>query len=66
MDSDVRAGTYMIVVAEGIKNASAVLILWMKTPLLMLLGTNVWLVPVNYVCQQLIKRLKADTSIPEI
>ena len=62
MDSDVRAGTYIIVVAEGIKDASGAEIVDDNAPLdafghKRLAGAG------NYVCQQLTKRLKADPSI---
>ena len=64
MESDVRRGTYMIVVAEGIKDASgAEIVDENSTPDAFghkrLAGAG------NYVCQQLTKRLKADASIPE-
>lgn len=62
MDSDVRAGDYMIVVAEGIKDASGAEIVDENAPVdafghKRLAGAG------NYVCQQLSKRLKADASI---
>ncbi len=62
-DSDVNAGTYMIVVAEGIKDASGAEIVDENAPVdafghKRLAGAG------NYVCQQLSKRLKADKSIP--
>jgi len=65
MDSDVRAGTYLIVVAEGIKNASGAEIVDEHSPAdafghLRLAGGG------DYVCQQLIKRLKADTTIKDL
>jgi len=65
MRSDVRAGTYLIVVAEGIKNASGADIVDENSPEdafghKRLAGGG------NYVCQQLIKRLKADTSIKNL
>ncbi len=64
MESDVRAGTYMIVVAEGIKDASGAEIVDENSPVdafghKRLAGAG------NYVCQQLTKRLKADKSIPD-
>jgi len=64
MSSDVRAGTYMIVVAEGIKDASGADIVDENSPVdafghKRLAGAG------NYVCQQLIKRLKADPSIKD-
>jgi len=64
-NSDVRLGTYMIVVAEGIKDASGADIVDENAPLdafghKRLAGAG------NYVCQQLIKRLKADTSIKDL
>jgi 6-phosphofructokinase 1 len=65
MNSDVRAGTYMIVVAEGIKNASGADIVDENSPAdafghKRLAGAG------DYVCQQLIKRLKADPSIKDL
>jgi 6-phosphofructokinase 1 len=62
MNSDVRSGTYMIVVAEGIKNASGTDIVDENSAPdafghRRLAGAG------DYVCQQLIKRLKADPSI---
>ena len=65
MNSDVRAGTYMIVVAEGIKDASgADIVDENSTPDAFghkrLAGAG------SYVCQQLTKRLKADPSIKEL
>jgi 6-phosphofructokinase 1 len=62
MSSDVHSGTYLIVVAEGIKNASGEDIVDENAPVdafghKRLAGAG------NYVCQQLIKRLKADPSI---
>ncbi len=65
MDSDVRAGTYMIVVAEGIKDASGKEIVdENSTPDAFghkrLAGAG------TYVSQQLTKRLKADTTIPAL
>lgn len=62
MDSDVRGGTYMIVVAEGIKDASGAEIVDENAPVdafghKRLAGAG------NYVCQQLTKRFKADKSI---
>jgi len=65
MNSDVRLGTYMIVVAEGIKDASGADIVDDNAPLdafghKRLAGAG------NYVCQQLIKRLKADVSIKDL
>jgi len=65
MSSDVRAGTYMIVVAEGIKDASGADIVDEAAPVdafghKRLAGAG------NYVCQQLIKRLKADPSIKDL
>lgn len=64
MESDVRAGTYLIVVAEGIKDATGAEIVDENSPVdafghKRLAGAG------NYVCQQLTKRLKADGSIPE-
>lgn len=63
INSDVNAGTYMIVVAEGIKDASGAEIVDENAPVdafghKRLAGAG------NYVCQQLTKRLKADSSIP--
>jgi 6-phosphofructokinase 1 len=65
LNSDVRSGTYLIVVAEGIKNASGEDIVDENAPAdafghKRLAGAG------NYVCQQLIKRLKADTSIQDL
>lgn len=65
MNSDVRLGTYMIVVAEGIKDASGADIVDENAPLdafghKRLAGAG------NYVCQQLIKRLKTDASIKDL
>jgi 6-phosphofructokinase 1 len=65
MNSDVRSGTYLIVVAEGIKNASGADIVDENAPVdafghKRLAGAG------SYVCQQLIKRLKADPSIKEL
>jgi 6-phosphofructokinase 1 len=62
ISSDVHSGTYLIVVAEGIKNASGEDIVDENAPVdafghKRLAGAG------NYVCQQLIKRLKADPSI---
>jgi len=65
LDSDVRAGTYLIVVAEGIKNASGADIVDENSPAdafghKKLAGAG------DYVCQQLIKRLKADSAIKDL
>jgi len=65
MESDVRAGTYMIVVAEGIKDASGADIVDENAPVdafghKRLAGAG------NYVCQQLSKRLKADGGIAQL
>jgi 6-phosphofructokinase 1 len=65
MNSDVHSGTYMIVVAEGIKNASGEDIVDENAPVdafghRRLAGAG------NYVCQELIKRLKADPSIKDL
>src|SRR5208283_743127 len=65
MNSDVRLGTYLIVVAEGIKNASGADIVDENAPVdafghKRLAGAG------NYVCQQLIKRLKTDPSIKDL
>ena len=65
MNSDVRSGTYLIVVAEGIKNASGEDIVDENAPVdafghKRLAGAG------NYVCQQLIKRLKADPTIKDL
>jgi 6-phosphofructokinase 1 len=65
MSSDVRSGTYLIVVAEGIKNASGEDIVDENAPLdafghKRLAGAG------NYVCQQLTKRMKADPSIKNL
>jgi len=63
LGSDVHAGTYMIVVAEGIKDASGAEIVDENAPVdafghKRLAGAG------NYVCQQLTKRLKADAFVP--
>ena len=63
--SDVRAGTYMIVVAEGIKDASGSEIVDDNAPVdafghKRLAGAG------NYVCQQLIKKLKADPELASL
>jgi 6-phosphofructokinase 1 len=65
MSSDVHSGTYMIVVAEGIKDASGEDIVDENAPTdtfghKRLAGAG------NYVCQQLIKRLKADPTIKDL
>jgi 6-phosphofructokinase 1 len=65
MNSDVRSGTYLIVVAEGIKNASGADIVDENAPPdafghKRLAGSG------NYVCQQLIKRLKEDSTIKDL
>jgi len=65
MHSDTRSGTYLIVVAEGIKNASGADIVDENSPAdafghKRLAGAG------EYVCQQLIKRLKADASIGDL
>ncbi len=65
MNSDVRAGNYMIVVAEGIKDASGAEIVDDNAPLdafghKRLAGAG------NYVCQQLTRRLKADAAIQSL
>ncbi|MBF0503472.1 MAG: 6-phosphofructokinase [Candidatus Omnitrophica bacterium] len=65
MNSDVRAGTYLIVVAEGIKNASGSEIVDENAPLdafghKRLAGAG------NYVCQELTKRLKNDPQTPAL
>jgi 6-phosphofructokinase 1 len=65
MRSDVRSGNYMIVVAEGIKNASGADIVDETAPVdafghKRLAGAG------DYVCQQLSKRLSADPSIIEL
>ncbi len=64
MESDVRAGTYLIVVAEGIKDASGSDIVDDNAPV-DAFGHKRLAGAANYVCQQLTKRLKADKSIPE-
>ena len=61
-ENDVHASTYMIVVAEGIKDASGSDIVDENAPVdafghKRLAGAG------NYVCQQLTKRLKADKEI---
>jgi len=65
MNSDVRGGTYIIVVAEGIKNASGEDIVDENAPAdafghKRLAGAG------SYVCQQLTKRLKADHAIKDL
>jgi len=65
MGSDVRSGTYLMVVAEGIKNASGADIVDENAPAdafghKRLAGAG------NYVCQQIIKRLKADPTIKDL
>lgn len=65
MNSDVRSGTYMIVVAEGIKNASGAEIVDESAPAdafghKRLAGAG------KYVCQELTKRLKADLAIKDL
>jgi 6-phosphofructokinase 1 len=65
MRSDVRTGTYIIVVAEGIKNASGTDIVNEDSPPdafghKRLAGAG------DYVCQQLSKRLKSDPSIKDL
>lgn len=65
MNSDVRAGSYMIVVAEGIKNASGADIVDESAPVdafghKRLAGAG------DYLSLQLIKRLKADPTIKDL
>ncbi|MDE2027580.1 MAG: 6-phosphofructokinase [Candidatus Omnitrophica bacterium] len=65
LQTDVRSGTYLIVVAEGIKNASGAEIVDENAPVdafghKRLAGAG------NYVCQQLIKRLKTDPAVPDL
>jgi len=65
MNSDVRAGTYMIVVAEGIKDASGADIVDENSAPdafghKRLAGAG------TFVCQQLTKRLKADPEIQDL
>ncbi|MBI3602461.1 MAG: 6-phosphofructokinase [Candidatus Omnitrophica bacterium] len=65
MNSDVRAGAYLMVVAEGIKDASGADIVDENSPEdafghKRLAGAG------NYVCQQLTKRLKADSAIADL
>ncbi len=65
MDSDVRGGTYLIVVAEGIKDATGHEIVDENAPVdafghKRLAGAG------TYVSQQLTKRLKADNSIASL
>jgi len=62
MASDVRAGMYLIVVAEGIKNAGGAEIVDESVPV-DAFGHKYLAGAGNYVCQQLTKRLKADKSI---
>ena len=65
MESDVRAGTYMIVVAEGIKNANGTDIVDDNAPV-DAFGHKRLAGAANYICQELTKRLKADKTIPEL
>ena len=63
--SDVKAGTYLIVVAEGLKDASGAEIVDEAAGVdafghKRLAGAG------KYVCQELSKRLKADLEIPEL
>ncbi len=65
MNSDVHAGAYLIVVAEGIKDTSGADIVDENTSVdafghKRLAGAG------NYVCQQLIKRFKADAAIANL
>jgi 6-phosphofructokinase 1 len=65
MNSDVRSGAYLIVVAEGIKDASGADIVDESAPAdafghKRLAGAG------DYICQQLSKRLKADPSIKDL
>jgi len=65
LNSDVRSGTYLIVVAEGIKDASGSDIVDENAPVdafghKRLAGAG------SYVCQQLIKRLKADPTVIDL
>ena len=65
LNSDVRSGTYLIVVAEGIKDASGAEIIDENSPAdafghKRLSGAG------DYVCQQLSKLLKADPSIKDL
>jgi len=62
LNSDTRSGTYIIVVAEGIKNASGEDIVDENAPAdafghKRLAGAG------EYVCQQLTKRLKSDATV---
>jgi 6-phosphofructokinase 1 len=65
MSSDVRSGTYLIVVSEGIKNASGEDIVDESAPV-DAFGHKRLAGAANYVCQQLTKRLKADASIKDL
>lgn len=63
--SDVKAGTYLILVAEGLKDASGAEIVDESSPVdafghKRLAGAG------KYVCDQLTKRFKADKDIPEL
>lgn len=65
LNSDVRSGYYVIVVAEGIKDASGSEIVDEFAPVdafghKRLAGAG------DYICQQLTKRLKADAGIPDL
>ena len=61
-DSDVKAGTYMIVVAEGLRDASGSEIVD-ESAGLDAFGHKKLAGAANYVCQQLTKRLKADPEV---
>ena len=65
INSDVRAGTYMIVVAEGIKNSSGEDIVD-ENSLPDAFGHKRLAGAGIYVCQQLTKRLKADPTIQDL
>ena len=65
MHSDTRSGTYLIVAAEGIKDANGTEIVDESTPVdafghKRLAGAG------DYVCQQITQRLKADKNIPDL
>lgn len=62
MRSDVRSGTYMIVVAEGIKDASGAEIVD-ENAAVDAFGHKRLAGAGNYVCEQLTKRLKSDPEI---
>jgi len=62
-ESDVKAGTYMIVVAEGLRDASGAEIVD-ESAGVDAFGHKKLAGAGNYVCQQLSKRFKSDPEIP--